>query len=216
MGIRARASSRGLSLTILVVGMLAAPLAARSTIILETAVLGTTGQTTGTAINSAQMLGARFSITQSTQITAVGGHLVANVAGGIFAAIVSLSSPSALPSFLPTAIATSALVGTAFTPPATSADVLTPLSVLLAPGNYALIFGSAAFGATGTGRMPVPNLLLGTPSFFRSSAGTWVNGGFTNTRFVVLGNVVPEPTTALLLGIGLAGITGARRRQRAQ
>ena len=216
MGSFAYSIARRLILTTSLAWLLAVPGTARSTILLETASLGATGQTAGTNINGTQMLGARFSLTQSAQITTIGGHLVSIGAGGIFGAIVSLSSPTALPSFLPSAIATSALAGTAFTPPTSSADVLTPLSVLLAPGNYALVFGSGAFGATGTGRMPVPNPLLGPPSFFFSSAGSWVNGGLTNARFVVNGNLVPEPTTVLLLGAGLAGITGARRQRRAQ
>jgi hypothetical protein len=217
---RTRVSSfcRSLVLAASFVWFCAAPGTALATIIVETATLGATGQTGGTNINSNQWLGARFTLTQSTQITDVGGHLVSITAGGIFAAIVPLSSPTALPSFLPSTIATSALAGTVFTPPSLSADVLTPLSVLLAPGSYALVFGSGGpFGAAGSGAMAIANLpLLGSPSFFRAFGGSWVENGFTEARFVVVGNVVPEPTTALLLGVGLAGVTATRRRRAAQ
>lgn len=217
---RTRASSfcRSLVLAASVVWFCAAPGTALATIIVETATLGATGQTSGTNINSNQWLGARFTLTQPTQITDIGGHLVSTAPGGIFGAIVPLSSPTALPSFLPSTIATSALAGTVFTPPSLSADVLTPLSVLLAPGSYAVVFGSGGpFGAAGSGAMAIANLpLLGSPSFFRAFGGSWVENGFTEARFVVVGNVVPEPTTALLLGVGLAGVTAMRRRRATQ
>lgn len=165
---------------------------------LTSAPLGLTGETSGFSVNDEQFLGWRFQLDSASQVTAVGGHIGA--VGNIFGAIVAINDPNALPQgnpFLPGEV----LASTTFNPGFISSDARTPLSVTLGPGNYELIFGSGLFGATGSGFMPSNNSdFLGSTYFYysaRNSGGTWVDGGISNTRFVVEANAIPEPSSAV-------------------
>lgn len=185
----------------------------QGTIIHQSALLGTTGQGGGVSLYSNQFLGSRFTISgAAVNVESIGGHMY-NFSGSLFGAIVSLSGPNALPSGNPFDLTT--LASTNFTGPFPSADILTPLSVTLSPGDYAVIFGSGQFGASGSGAMPNNNTDLPGASYFFWTGYNWQNGGFTKARFVVEGTVIPEPTTFLLFGMGLLGIVayGWRRKR---
>ena len=145
-----------------------------------------------------QFPAARFSVEGTANVTAVGGHIVSHNPGTIFAAILQLSGPDALPTGDPfdagEVIATSL-----FTPPTLSADVSVPLVTTLPPGDYALLFGAGLYGATGTARMHSNNPDLPEASYFYYQSGFgWIEGGSSNSRFWVQGNIIPEPDTALL------------------
>ena len=157
------------------------------------------------------------------QVDHIGGHLSGSAGRDIFGAIVALMSPNALPSgspFNPGEV----LAFTTFTTPSPSTDVLTPLSVTLAPGTYGLVFGSGLFGATGDSAMPNNNSdIPGSASYFTWVAGTgpWRNvvPPSANIRFVVTGTPgpgapIPEPGTLLLLGSGIVGMGAVARRRR--
>jgi hypothetical protein len=101
-----------------------------------------------------EYLGARFQVLAPTLVDHIGGHL-SGISGQIFGAIIPLSGPTDLPSS--STVAPIALAATTFMPPNPSNDVLVPLSVTLAPGWYALIFGSHEFGATGVGLLANDN-----------------------------------------------------------
>jgi len=163
-------------------------------IIYESATLGPTGiDFPGNSINSGQYLGSRFSITQQVEVSEIGGHLRTQT-GNIFGAIVELSGP--LPSSFPLS-AGEVVASTVISAPGLSSDVSVPLSVTLMPGDYAIIFGSGQFGATGFGLMTFNNVNTpeGVGSYFFSQAGNWLNGGFDNTRFTVNGVIaIPSPT----------------------
>ena len=157
-------------------------------VIHESATLGPIGQFGGLNFNPNRFLGSRFSLTQTVQVTAVGGHLGRNN-GELFAAIVSLSSPIALPvgsPFNPNEVVAFAT----FSEPRSGAgsdDILVPLNVTLDPGDYGLVFGSGEFGTGGMGFMPQSNTdISGQASYFMWTGG-WQDPGFSDIRFVVVG-----------------------------
>ncbi len=178
-------------------------------VIYESATLGPTGQTSGLGVFDEQFLGSRFSISQTVQVTEIGGHIDSLFSGDNFGAIIQLSGPGVLPSGSPFDVG-EVIASTTFTPSSPSSDISTPLSVILPPGDYALVFGSGLFGATGIGNMPSnnPTTPAGTGSFFFWNNISWIEGKFTDVRFTVNGNAVGGAvggeyftldTTALLL-----------------
>ena len=115
-----------------------------------------------------------------------------------------------------------ALYHTAFTGPATNADVAAATSFVLPAGTYDLIAGSGAFGTSGEGFVTEgetligsPTLVVGEPAFqlggsgsqetFYSQAG---NYNFTGRFFVAGVPAVPEASTPVSLGVmlGLGGL----------
>jgi hypothetical protein len=133
--------------SVLLFGLAALP-ARAADLIHASAYLGNTGVPDNYGLNSSY-LGSRFSVPSVTQVESVGGHFGGRE-GTLFAAIVSLSGPAALPSGSPFDDDT-LLASTVFTAPDPSDDILVPLSVTLNPGHYGLIFGSDRLGAAGNG-----------------------------------------------------------------
>jgi PEP-CTERM motif-containing protein len=201
--------NRFMSLAAIVLVVLAIASTAQADIIFESAILGPTGFTVPVpSITDGQFLGSRFSVGSTVKVRSVGGHLEGFSGSLLFAAIVSLSSPTALPSGSPFDMTTVATV--VFRPPFPSDDILVPLSVKLNPGNYGLIFGLGQFGAVGGGGgMPENNIdIHGSAPYFAWVAGSaWedasaLEGFLHDLRFVVTGNVVPEPGSITLFGLG--------------
>ncbi|GAH56508.1 unnamed protein product, partial [marine sediment metagenome] len=105
--------------------------------------------------DSTSFLGSRFHIGKLTQVMSVGGHLVTEAPGLVFAAIVSLTGPDALP--VGTPFSSSEVVDKVlFNLPDINMDFRVPLWVKLEPGDYVLVFGSGELGATlgSSGHMP--------------------------------------------------------------
>ncbi len=158
--------------------------ATRAEPIYESADLGWTGGGSGPGVSTTQFIGSRFHVDQAVEVTGIGGHLGSD--GTIFGALVSLDSPTALPSGSP--IVSDPLAVTTFDAGLRSRDLVVPLSATLEPGDYALIFGSGWFGATGTGFLPANNVVIpGRSANFWWRRGAWDSVGLTETRVVVDG-----------------------------
>ena len=190
---------------------------AQGDIIYESATLGPAGQNGGATLAGSQYSGSRFSLNDPVQVQGMGGHMFGIDGGSLFGAIVSLSGSSALPSGSP--FDTTTMAATTFTLPiGADADVTVPLSLELQPGNYAIIFGSGQFGASGLGAMPMDNIdIPGQASYFAwVNNNGWIDGSISQTRFVVYGDVVPEPGTFALFAIAsgaIALLNGQRRKE---
>lgn len=191
--------------------------AARADFILETATLGATGLTGGYTIDDTQFLGARFSVTETYAVTAVGGHLAVG-AGTYFAAIITIEGPDALPQGDGLSVDEVVAVTTSG-PTDLSDDIVIPLSVVLPPGDYALVFGSGMFGTqTSDATMTGNNLDLPDASRFYwdgygLEGGGWIDDRVLGGRFFVVAEAVPEPGIGLFPAGGLLVFAWRRRRR---
>jgi len=179
--------------------VLAVATTAQAAIIHESATLGPTGITTGRSISPFNYVGSRFSVNTTVQVESVGGHVVAP--DTFFAAIIPLSGPAALPTGNPFDVPP--LATTVLAVPFPSADVLAPMSVTLAAGDYALIIGTGQFGASSTsGGMPDNNVdISGAASYIAWTpmiSPDWHEAPAGGLRFVVTGRVIPEPGAWIL------------------
>ena len=183
---------------------------------------------------SDQHIGMRFAVTTTTNITHIGGHVNSENGSMLFGAIVRLDDQNASPVGWPTAPVVASTTFNPgfqgnFIPGVLFNDVLTPLSVTLEPGDYALVFGAGEyFGlpADSMGNMPIDSMNLGGASYIVWSRpfNTWrpfdvvTFPGNVSPRFVILSDqpltAVPEPVSVLLFATGLAGVAGWVRKRR--
>jgi hypothetical protein len=163
---------------------------------------------------SDQYLGWEFQLNSPFQVQAIGGDISGS--GTFFGAIVQLSGPSALPSGSP--FDSSTIATTTFAGPGYSMDLSIPISVTLAAGDYALIFGGNQFGASGSGTMPFDNSDLPGSDYLvwhdPSHGAYWSSQTGMGMRFVVEGVPVPEPATAVLFAVGSGMLFVQRIRTR--
>jgi hypothetical protein len=176
-------------------------------ITLESAQMGPVGRPGGQLLSANQFIGWRFQIAEPMRVTEVGAHLLGST-GNLFAAIVKLSSLVSLPQGAPfstTEVVAQGLIA----PPTSSAEVFTTVTppptdppaastaVVLAPGSYALIFGSGQFDAVGMGGMVNHADQLDIPPTTASSfimwrqilpnVFQWTNGPVDKVRLIVRG-----------------------------
>jgi hypothetical protein len=85
--------------------------------------------------------------------------------------------------------------------PDSSAEVFGNLAMPLGPGWYALVFGSGLFNASGSGASLRNNTDIGMPAYigFQNGFGWGERASQEGKRFVIEGNVVPEPTAIAIL-----------------
>ncbi len=197
----------------------------QAAVIYQSALPGGYGATSGSTIGgysgSGQILGAAFSVTQSVHVDSIGGLFFSSPSNGpndIFGAIVRLSNVGALPIGNPFS-ASEVLGSVVFSVGSeTATDVYAPLSLDLVAGDYAVVFGSGYFGATGIAAAPGAGGDLSARYIYWGDGfpgGTsWRDGGHTSERFVVLGTV-PEPASATFVFVAALITLGRRSVQRA-
>lgn len=182
-------------------------------ILYQSSTLGQTGVTSeqqmtenipGTNVSSTVFVGVHFQLTQPASITGVGGHFSAGDSGGtFFGAIVALTGKSDFPDT--TDLSSPDVLGvTLLEFPYPSAEVYGDLELALEPGWYGVVFGSGAFGATGSGGAIKNNSDVDSPSYFGWQASLpWGSRSATakGQRLVVLGGTIPEPTSTCSLAV---------------
>jgi hypothetical protein len=168
----------------------------------------------GKSVDRFQYLGERFHVAKATQVDHVGGDvgtMVPEPSSTIFVAITPLSGPSGFP--LETPLTFTPAAATAITLFELDSNLLFPLNAFLPPGDYALVFGSNRFGATGRGYLGTNNTENPGASYFVGSMdsifdnGIWRNdAGPRGMRFVVQGVQIPEPSAQALSAFTLLAL----------
>lgn len=159
-------------------------------------------------------IGAAFTVTRTTTVTGIGAQFGGFPSGTIFGAIVPLASLSAFPAGASTDLAAISVADVVFSVPQGTVDLVEPVSASLAPGSYAVIFGSGQFGATGFAGLGDENNPVGSPTLIRSFfSDGWDTFSDTGVRLVVQGTV-PEPSAWAMMLAGFAGVGCMVRRRK--
>jgi hypothetical protein len=200
---------------------------ARAGLLFESATTAVTGPTSNYSYinnDSNFFAGVNFFLASPAQVSDIGGHFIEDFRNGnneIFGAIVRVNGPTDPPS--PFDLSGPDVLGTTLItlpPPNDSENESGPLSLALTPGWYAVIFGSGKFGATSQNSGAI---------IISSGAAANINGVLTysvrqsdgtqifqaaGARYFVEGQLVtdavPEPSSALLLLVGLGALTAVR------
>jgi len=171
--------------------------------IYESAKLGVAGKDQGFTLSANQWLGVRFTTAEPVQVSSIGGHITELVPGSLFVAIFAVED--SLPPSPPNV--KDAFFVTTFTGPEDSGEVTIPANFHLPPGDWAIVFGSGAAGATGHGAMPGKDSDIGSPKYFSKEGDSWTQGGFGRARFFIRGKRAREATPKVprsMKSVGLA------------
>ncbi len=189
---------------------------AHAGIVFQSATLGPTGQTGGWIVNDVFYVGAWFSLTETTRVTAIGGHIEISGGSGVLTSIVALS-PGVLPdtSF---DIQTDALVSGVLRGPTnvgSSEDVRVSVDAELQPGDYAIVMGGMHSETTFKGGTLANNngVIPGVSFFSKFSDGWNTTYDHSQVRFVVEGTAVPEPAALTMVGLAALGFAAERFRR---
>ena len=174
------------------------------------------------ALVSWQYFGVRFALSQPSQITTLHSEfaLLSEGTSSFFAALIRLPTDTSLPQgnpFTPEEVVHTEnfdLTGTSLHP------VSIPFDVFVDPGAYAVIFGAGLFGSpegiAGTAgsyaSVPDSSGLLWTPFRPTPPFDPWQSLSDSTYTVTIEGAVVPEPSTIVMLLLGL-GWFGVSRRQ---
>jgi hypothetical protein len=190
---------------------------AAAAILFESGTLGPTGiqlsdllggAVPGTNVNSGVFPGVRFELTQPVSTSMVGGHFIARTPGTFFGAIIALDDENDFPNS--DDLSTPDVLGvTTLTFPDPSDEVFGDLELNLDSGWYALVFGSGLFGTSATGGAVRNGMDIGDPAYIAFELNAhWFNLDdlilpFDNHRFVVTGELVPEPSSIVLVAFAV-------------
>lgn len=166
---------------------LPAPEPAATEFLAESAGPAAWGAQVSTSVNATTFRGMHVEVTDTTRAGEVGAWMRSG-SGQIFAALVALDEPGALPPFVGSPAFTDAVVGSTLINVGSAPDAYTGdfAGLELAPGHYALVYGSGLFGASGSASIMYvddeivsPDSLLWTGSFWTETQQTfrmWVAG----------------------------------------
>jgi hypothetical protein len=158
--------------------------------------------------SGSRFIGARFSLSSETTITGISVGLGRYGSGTIFGAIVPLVDANAFPGVDAASLASIALGSVVLSGTGGPTVVSAPLSLDLAAGEYAAVFGSGLFGASGYGPVTDGNTPIGNSSLFESLYGpTWFN--FSDSGILVEVDGVTAPVPGPIVGAGLPGLVAA-------
>jgi hypothetical protein len=202
-----RAQRRILVSFVAVLG-LAGCLASGSQLLFESTQMGAPGAPGGLSVSSSQFLGARFHLSSGAVIDGMGGHLFAGSGGNglIFGALVRLTSLTDVPDSADLSTPDVLALTTFQLPAGPSADTFTSIAPIGVPaGDYAIVFGSGLFGATGSAGAPddnVPSEINAERSlaYHGGSGFGWDVAGNSGLRFTAYGTI-PEPNGVLLFPV---------------
>jgi hypothetical protein len=174
-------------------------------------------ESVGLVLGNAQLVGMRFQLSSSAIIDGIGGNIqVLNTVGNesIFGTLVRLTDMSDYPDSID--LSTPDVLATiTFGANAGFTDLTIPIAPLtVQPGDYALVFGSGLFGATGIGSMSTdnPNFADSSTFYYNTADDNWGEyGAAGGLRFTIYGTSVPEPSSASLT-VCLAVILSLRCR----
>lgn len=162
------------------------------------------GTVPGTSVNQFVFPGMRFELTQPVRTTSIGGHFASQANGEFFGAIVAIDSANDFPNS--NDLSTPDVLGTTtLTFPNPSAEVFGDLELELDSGWYALVFGSGLIETNGSGGAVRNGADIGDPVYIGYGPNLhWFNLDtlplpFDNHRFVVMGEIVPEPGSLVLV-----------------
>jgi len=197
----------------------------RAATIFESGTLGPTGllfddllsgSIPSSSVVEETFVGVRFHLEKPALVSEVGGHFVSLRSETFFGVIVELTDENDFPDS--DTLSTPDVLGTAeLTFPVSSGETFGDLNVSLDAGWYALVFGSGLFDAIGRGGAPANNPDIGSPEYIGFQPGFgWVSIGnvFFDFRFVVNGQLVPEPSAIALATLALNLSLTSRRRAR--
>ena len=168
---------RQLSFLGVVVSCMLAATNARGDILFESGTLGPTGIprseiTGGSNVSPFVFVGVRFHSDQPVLTTQVGGHFVKNAGANepFFGAIIALANENDFPDS--GNLSTPDVIGnTLLSFPEPSNEVFGVIDEPLAPGWYALVFGSGLLGASGSGVALNNGVDLGEPAYIAFQPG---------------------------------------------
>ena len=187
-------------------------------LIYESATMGEAGQSVygHMLLGHTQFGGARFELTSSMQVDAIGGHFATYYPGGslnLFGALVALTAETDVPDS--SNLSTPDVLRTvAFDPTGPSSDHVIPIDpILLTPGWYAVVFGAGLHGAVAgfDNSAQQNNSPAGSPKYLTWTSSGWSFSSNLWPRYTVYGEV-PEPISLGLMGLG--GLALVRRRRK--
>jgi hypothetical protein len=192
----------------------------------QTAVTGPTSNYSAIENDTSFFSGVNFFLASPAQVSDIGGHFINTLLNGnneIFGAIVRVNGPTDPPS--PVDLSGPDVLGTTLItlPPVNDSENESgPLSLALTPGWYAVIFGSGKFGATNDASAAIVTSNGAAANFngvityaLRQADGLQFFQA-AGARYFVEGQLaasaVPEPSSALLLLVGLGALAAVRGR----